>query len=215
MKKAGYNLRDFSIRSRACGYSDSIDITIKNLAIKDFEIEKIARKYEYYERDERTYEILQGGNTFVRVAYDCETWKEYQNKFTQKFITEYEQKKEELAEAGTPNNCTTLFDEKFISATYTATGKDDTIFIHIGNETLHRKVDNGYGLAYVWARYSLGHYDTITETTKENLLDNIITNEEERAWWLKNYNDKKDLNKEIGKRAYDYAYYKNYAVKIA
>ena len=151
----------------------------------------------------------------MRVAYDYETWEEYQNKFTQKFITEYEQEKEEMAKAGTPNNCITLFKEKFIFATYTATGKDDTIFIHIGNETLHRKVNNGYGLAYVWARYSLGHYDTITETTKENLLDNIITNEEERAWWLKNYNYKKDLNKEIGKRVYDYAYYKNYAVKIA
>lgn len=219
LKKAGYNLRDFSIRARACGYSDSIDITIKNLEIKDFEIEKIAKVYQYYDTDERTGEILQGGNTYVFVKYDYDTWEAYEGKFTQKFITEYEQKKEEMAKAGTPNNCITLFNEKFISATYTVTGNDDIIFLKIGDETKHLRVNNGYGLAYVWARYSLGHYDTITETTKENLINNIITDEEHKTWFIKQYGQKEEYNKEFYKRTgrnyYDYAYYKNWAVKLA
>ena len=124
-----------------------------------------------------------------------------------------------MAKAGTTNNCIPLFKEKFISATYTATGNDDIIFLKIGDETQHLRVNNGYGLADVWARYSLGHYDTITETTKENLINNIITDENDKTWFIEEYRQKEEYNKEFykrtGRNCYDYAYYKNWAVKLA
>nr|DAV45700.1 MAG TPA: Large polyvalent protein associated domain 29 [Caudoviricetes sp.] len=67
LKEHGYNNRRVSVRFS--GYS-AIYVTIKELAINKKEIENIAMKYESYSRDERTGEILSGGNTFVFVDYD-------------------------------------------------------------------------------------------------------------------------------------------------
>lgn len=67
LKEHGYNNRRVGVRFS--GYS-AIYVTIKELAIDKKEIENIAMKYESYSRDERTGEILSGGNTFVFVDYD-------------------------------------------------------------------------------------------------------------------------------------------------
>lgn len=66
LKEHGYNNRRVGVSYD--GYA--IRLTIKELAIDKKEIENIAMKYENYSRDERTGEILQGGNTFVLVDYD-------------------------------------------------------------------------------------------------------------------------------------------------
>lgn len=66
LKEHGYNNRRVGVRFD--GYA--IWVNIKELAIDKKEIESIAMKYENYDRDERTGEILQGGNTFVFVDYD-------------------------------------------------------------------------------------------------------------------------------------------------
>ena len=44
----------------------SIDITIKNSAVDDIKVEKIA-SFEYISRCEHTGEILSGGNTYISV----------------------------------------------------------------------------------------------------------------------------------------------------
>lgn len=66
LKEHGYNNRRVGVTYD--GYA--IRLTIKELAIEMKEIESIAMKYESYSRDERTGEILSGGNTFVIVNYD-------------------------------------------------------------------------------------------------------------------------------------------------
>ena len=73
LKKAGYKLRDFSIRSRDCGYSDETRIHVKNLSIKTKEIENLVKGFEEVERDEYSGEILSGGNTYIFVDYDYDT----------------------------------------------------------------------------------------------------------------------------------------------
>lgn len=66
LKEHGYNNRRVGVRFD--GYA--ILVNIKELAIDKKEIESIAMKYENYDCDERTGEILSGGNTFVFVDYD-------------------------------------------------------------------------------------------------------------------------------------------------
>lgn len=66
LKEHGYNNRRVGVSYD--GYA--IWLNIKELAIDIKEIENIVMKYENYSRDERTGEILQGGNTFVFVNYD-------------------------------------------------------------------------------------------------------------------------------------------------
>lgn len=66
LKEHGYNNRRVGVSYD--GYA--IRLNIKELAIDKKEIENIAMKYENYSRDERTGEILSGGNTFVLVDYD-------------------------------------------------------------------------------------------------------------------------------------------------
>lgn len=72
LKEAGYTNKDYSIKSRYCGYSSSFDITIKNPAVRISEVEKIAKKWQSVDYDHATGEILMGGNdyVFVQYAYD-------------------------------------------------------------------------------------------------------------------------------------------------
>ena len=69
-KKLGYNSRKISVRKQCNGYSDAFYVTIKDINIDIEQIEKICKRFESYEVDERTQEILCGGNTFVFVEYD-------------------------------------------------------------------------------------------------------------------------------------------------
>lgn len=68
-KELGLTNRDVSVK-----YSGSINVklkTVKSLPFKN-KIKKVAEKHESYQRDERTGDILRGGNTFVFVELD---WK--------------------------------------------------------------------------------------------------------------------------------------------
>lgn len=70
IKGAEYKIRDFSVSVRCVGYETSIRIKIKNPMIKKTEIDKLLRHWEQIDRDERTYEILAGGNTFLHIDYE-------------------------------------------------------------------------------------------------------------------------------------------------
>jgi hypothetical protein len=59
-----------SVRCRHCGYSDAIDIRIKDLGADYEEVERIARSHESVRRCEYSHEILSGGNRYVSVSYD-------------------------------------------------------------------------------------------------------------------------------------------------
>jgi hypothetical protein len=65
LKAAGYNSKQVSVRSNPAGYSTSIKITIRDPMVVYSAVEEIERKYTRIDRDERSYEILSGGNTFV------------------------------------------------------------------------------------------------------------------------------------------------------
>lgn len=70
LKSAGFTMKDYSIRVRDSLYDTSVKITVKNPLAKISEIEAIAKKFEEIDQDERTMEILAGGNTYVHCQYE-------------------------------------------------------------------------------------------------------------------------------------------------
>lgn len=213
LKDNGYNTTDFSIRTRDCGYSTSCNITIKNLKIRREEIEGLVAKFESIDRDYASGEILEGGNTYIFVEYDYTLWQEFEKQFYDRFLAEFEHNRAINEANGTPNNLFTLVDDnkKHIHITY-ATHHDSTIFITVGGTTHHYNANNGYGLAHIWAKYELGHYDYIKEITTADLEkfdDYDRENFEENIKMCKEFNEKYNTN------TYKFAYFGNYAIKIA
>lgn len=70
LKEAGFASKDVSVRVKDCGYSTSVDLTIKNPLIRYTEVEEVAERFNSYERDEKTGEILEGGNTYIFLGYE-------------------------------------------------------------------------------------------------------------------------------------------------
>jgi hypothetical protein len=68
--------KEFKLTNRDVGvrYDGSIRLTLKTVKALPYmkKIEEAARKHESYQRDERTGDILRGGNTFVFIDLD---WK--------------------------------------------------------------------------------------------------------------------------------------------
>ncbi|MDA9469876.1 hypothetical protein [Enterococcus sp. 5H] len=76
LKNCGFSNRKVSVKHSYCGYSASIDVTIKDLTISIKDIQDIASTYSSIRYCEVTQEVLQGANTFVRVEYDREVLRE-------------------------------------------------------------------------------------------------------------------------------------------
>ena len=63
--KLGYKAKDISVREQNGGYNETFYITLKSPYINTKDIDKVVAKYQSYETDERTGEILSGGNVFI------------------------------------------------------------------------------------------------------------------------------------------------------
>lgn len=70
LKTSGYKTRDFSVRVRDSLYDTAVNIKIKNPEINRKEIEKILNKFKAIDYDERSGEILAGGNTYIFIDYE-------------------------------------------------------------------------------------------------------------------------------------------------
>ena len=70
LKNNGITNKDVSVRVRDSLYDTVVNITIKNPLVSLSKVEAITDKFEEIDRDERTFEILQGGNTYVFVHYE-------------------------------------------------------------------------------------------------------------------------------------------------
>lgn len=70
LKEAGITSKQVSVRHRYVGYSSSFNITIKDGNISEMQVKNICKRFESYETDERTGEILEGGNDYILVERD-------------------------------------------------------------------------------------------------------------------------------------------------
>ena len=70
LKNHGYTSKAVGVSVKDCGYSTSVHVKIKSPEVSRKEIENLLNHRNDYERDERTYEILNGGNTYIFVDYE-------------------------------------------------------------------------------------------------------------------------------------------------
>lgn len=76
LKKVGITSRMVSTRVSDCGYSTSVDCTIKDLSVDFDTVRKIVEQVEYIRYDEYAQEILSGCNIFTHVRYDWQIMKD-------------------------------------------------------------------------------------------------------------------------------------------
>lgn len=70
LKEARFTTKDVSVRVKDSMYNTSVRITVKNPLVRLSDVEAVGKKFEEIDRDERTYEILQGCNVFVLCQYE-------------------------------------------------------------------------------------------------------------------------------------------------
>ena len=97
-KELGLSSRDVSVKTQQGGYSSAVNVKIKTKKglAKMQEIEAIGNSKESIDRDERTGEILMGGNTYVFVDIDY--------KFKEKLGDEIQKEYLKQAKGSTTNN---------------------------------------------------------------------------------------------------------------
>lgn len=132
--KHDLNSKDVSVRVKGSSLSDAINVYIKSeRALHLFkEIEIIAEQLESYTTDEKTGEILSGGNTFVFVEIDYDFKKEY-----------IESKREEiqaLLEVAKKNEMNDTFEYKGIRFYYLTGDKQ----IQLLNKTMPHYYEESY-----------------------------------------------------------------------
>ena len=76
IKAAGIPTKHISVTTSYPGYETVIHVTVKDVSIDLDAVKKIANRFESVDYDERCQEILQGGNTFVRVHYSSDVERE-------------------------------------------------------------------------------------------------------------------------------------------
>lgn len=72
---------DISVRKQKCMYSDAFNIEINQAHINIDDVEKLAKRFESVDRDERTGEILSGGNTYIFVEYSNKAYDQVTGQF--------------------------------------------------------------------------------------------------------------------------------------
>lgn len=70
LKAAGFNARAVSVRHEHYSMGSTIHVTIMRAGIRLADVEKIASEFESVSRCSVTGEILNGGNTYLRVQHD-------------------------------------------------------------------------------------------------------------------------------------------------
>ena len=71
LKKAGYKVpKEVTVKTAKGGYERAYYVTIRTFSINKEDVEKVINKFKEIDIDERTGEILGGGNTFIFVNYD-------------------------------------------------------------------------------------------------------------------------------------------------
>lgn len=81
LKAEGIPARAVSVRVSDAGYETAVRVKIKDIGVDRAVVERIANRYREVDRDERSGEVLAGGNTFVFVDYDYDVLKSATEKY--------------------------------------------------------------------------------------------------------------------------------------
>ena len=81
LKKAGIPKSAYSIRVRYAGYEQSVSVRVKDITINLDRVTRVLLHYRDVDYDERSGEILAGGNTYVHAEYDRDMMKLERERF--------------------------------------------------------------------------------------------------------------------------------------
>jgi len=136
LKDAGYSIKDFSVRIKNCGYSESIHITIKSPVVNRMDISALLQHWEEIDRDERSGEILQGCNCYLIVQYDDGVFNEA--------AREYQATADKLLKTIEKDICLRVFDGLYLISSD-----------QFACPQMHQQDDRGHGNVAVWGTAQL------------------------------------------------------------
>lgn len=70
LKREGITSKQVSVKENHCNYSYSFTATIRDGNVSEAQVRDICAKFAHAETDERTGEILEGGNVYINVWRD-------------------------------------------------------------------------------------------------------------------------------------------------
>lgn len=185
MKENGIDIKNISIRHSYFGYSDGFDVTIKDININRKKVEHLLNKYESIDRDERTGEILAGGNTYIDVYYDYDSIQEKLGEYNSK-ILDYISKK--LNEESEENK------QGYLNGSLCLRLSDNVICFKENNQIIVRdekeyktKNCNENGIAQ--ALLNMGVLENVMQniSSLDKVNDFNVLDESIKLWYLKNY----------------------------
>lgn len=81
LKSLDLKRKDYSLRIKNVMYDLVINVTIKNPFVNILDVKEILEKYHYVQYDVVNFEILDGCNVYVDVAYDCNAFNDVAKKY--------------------------------------------------------------------------------------------------------------------------------------
>jgi hypothetical protein len=197
LKKAGYNSKQIKVSVRYSSYDDCVKFTIEDLTIPKRKIEQIGEMFRSVRYDERSQEILQGCNVFVRVQYNYEKWEENRNRYE-------EQAKAVMASYNGINSSYIIEnDPRFLY-------HPEVMWVESKNQEYRKSNPRIWDVMELLACYYLGHYESIDEYNEwkaeqaieeqkryeENLKQQEISRKQEEIWKLKRQESQRLINEE-------------------
>ncbi|MCK9575872.1 MAG: hypothetical protein M0R51_08005 [Clostridia bacterium] len=168
LKANGINSKQVSISVRDSRYDTSIYATIRDITLKQSDIEKIVNTHESIRWDDHCQEILQGCNTFCTVQYDHAAMEQYRedNHIMDKCTAIYNAAHEKDVNGNIYLHEVIEGDPRFLFTT--SANKRDGEGLHIKTQegTKNWRLYGPCDLVGCMAHYLLGHYGTL-EAFKE------------------------------------------------
>jgi hypothetical protein len=150
-QKHGITKKQIKISARFSMYDECATVTIKDLTIPKRKVQEIAQPFESYERDQRTGEILQGGNTFISVKYDYDLWIDYLQQF------------EESAKAIKAKYNGDAYMVQVVADDPRFMYHPDILTVRAMVEQSRRNNPSVYDIMELLARYTLGHFESMAD----------------------------------------------------
>jgi hypothetical protein len=165
LKANGINSKQVSVSVRDSRYDTSIYATIRDITLKQSDIEKIVNKHEEIRWDDHCQEILQGCNTFCTIQYDHTAMEKYRedNHIMDKCTAIYNEAYSKDVNGNIYLHQMIEGDHRFLFTTSANARDGEGLYITTQDGRKNWGCRGSWDLVGCMTHYLLGHYGTLED----------------------------------------------------